>query len=205
MNNPFAVKAKTIFQKWQEYRNKLAVKKEKIKEMADRVKKEKPDKGSAIQVMPVKNIVRVLRIKKDTGEIISKHTYKNITCINGRSEIAQRLIDSANTEYLGVIRVGAIGTGETTPTETDTVLEAETNRVAIDLSECTNTNNTTTIYFEFTGAFSGTYKEAGVFTGATAIAGSANSGKLLLRTAIDEYKATDEFLAILWEIQINNG
>jgi hypothetical protein len=152
----------------------------------------------------ITNSCNVKIIDPATGKIKSEKTYYNVTTNTGRASLAQRLLDSANTAKLGVFQYGAVGTSTTAAAITDTLLGAETYRVAIDMVICSRTNAVLTCQFAFTTGWSGTIYEAGIFIDASATA-STNTGTLLVRSVFaGETKTASEHLLITWTISLIN-
>ena len=127
------------------------------------------------------DIQMVATVTDKNGKVVQEVRRKNITATVGREDLAARLVDLANTTDLGVAKYGAVGTGLTSPIESDTQLSAETHRVAIVAEHCTSVGNVATIVFTFSGSWTGTSYEAGIFMGASATA-VADTGRLLVRS-----------------------
>lgn len=125
-------------------------------------------------------------------------TLENIIPTVGRTMIANNLTDASPDNTMLVNKV-ALGSGTNTPSNSDTTLQTETYRNAV--ASLANSNNIAYI----TGFFSaletsGTYREAGLFVDGT---GSADTGVLLSRIAINITKSTSETLTIDWTLTIN--
>ena len=132
-----------------------------------------------------------------TGKIKRIYKYSNIITTVGRTMLANNLTDTSpdNTPLVSHI---ALGTGTNVPANGDTTLQTESFRNAV--ASRTNGNNIAYI----TGFFSatevtGTFKEAGIFSDGS---GSANSGILLSRVAIDITKSNSETLTSDWTLTI---
>ena len=133
-----------------------------------------------------------------TGKIKRTYTYENIIPTVGREMIANNLTDSTPTNTMLVNKV-ALGTGTNTPANGDTTLQTETYRN--DVASRTNAQNIAYITGFFSATeVSGTFREVGLFVDGT---GSANTGVLLLRVAINVTKSTSETLTIDWTLTIS--
>lgn len=122
----------------------------------------------------------------------------NIIPTVGRTMIANNLCDASPDNDM-LIDYCALGTGTNTPVNGDTTLQTETYRNAV--ASRTNAQNIGYI----TGFFSatevtGTFREAGIFSDATA---SANSGQLVSRVAINITKSGTETLTLDWTLTIS--
>lgn len=103
---------------------------------------------------------------------IEEQVLKNLIPTIGRSVLMQRL--AGITTYTGIINYGALGTGSTTPANSDIELQTEVFRKPV--ASGSYTDNVAFIDFFFTQAdTSGTYTEWGTFIDGT---GSANSGQM---------------------------
>lgn len=133
-----------------------------------------------------------------TGRIKRVYRYENIVPTVGRTMIANNLTATSPTNTPRVTHV-ALGSGTNTPANADTQLQTETYRNAA--ASRTNVNNIAYItgFFSATET-SGTYRECGLFSNGT---GSANSGVLLSRVAINVTKSTSETLTIDWTLTIS--
>lgn len=127
-----------------------------------------------------------------------KFVIENIIPTVGRQLIANQLTDST-PDYVPYVNKVALGSGTNTPANGDTTLQTEVYRN--DVASRTNASNIGYI----TGFFSatettGTYREAGLFCAGT---GSANTGVLLSRVAINITKSSSETLTIDWAITVS--
>ncbi len=118
---------------------------------------------------------------------------KNLVVATGKDFIAERM--TANTT--NVMSHMAIGSGNVSPTVSDTLLVAEIAKVA--LTSANVTNNTVTYVATYpAGTGTGTIAEAGIFNAA-----SANTGTMFCRTRFNEVnKASDDIIVITWNIAI---
>ena len=115
----------------------------------------------------------------------------NLNPTVGRTMVINNLCNASPT-YVPLINYTALGTGITAPAAGDTQLETETYR-KVPFSR-TNSNNVGYVTAAYTAAeCSGSYKECGLFSAATA---SANSGVLVVRAAINITKTTSQILTI---------
>ena len=130
-----------------------------------------------------------------TSEIFE---YDNICPTVGRSLIATHLTSGSPTPALLINYVG-LGTNVAVPANADTQLGTETYRNAT--ASYTSANNIAYItgFFNATEC-NGTYKEAGMFSGAT---GVANSGVLISHVAINITKTITDTLTIDWTLTIS--
>ena len=134
----------------------------------------------------------------NTGEVTVKE-YKNLIPTVGRAAIASWLTNSSPTPASMRLNYTALGTGTTAPANGDTQLQTETFRKAI-ASETNSNNIAYATAFYTAPEVSGTFKEAGIFMNAT---GTANSGTLFSRVAIDITKTTSQTLTIDYTITIS--
>lgn len=133
-----------------------------------------------------------------TGVIKRTYEYTNIVPTVGRTMLANNLTSASPTNTPLINYVG-LGTGTNTPANGDTTLQTETYRNAV----ASRTNSSNIAYV--TGFFSavetsGTFREAGIFSNAS---GTANSGILVSRVAINVTKSTSETLTIDWTLTIS--
>ena len=125
-----------------------------------------------------------------TDAIKKVYLYKNLVVTVGRQNIAQR-IASTNTNTLNV-NYGAVGTGTNTPANADTTLQTETFRKAISSNSSTANQAFLSFFYSASEAVA-TLKEFGSFIDAT---GSADSGVMLSRVAINVVKTSSDTLTI---------
>ncbi len=133
-----------------------------------------------------------------TGRIKRVMTVENIIPTVGREMLANNLTAASPTNTPRVTHV-ALGSGTNTPANGDTTLQTETYRNAA--ASRTNVSNIAYItgFFSATET-SGTYREVALFCNGT---GSANSGVLLSRVAVNITKTTSETLTIDWTLTIS--
>ena len=134
-----------------------------------------------------------------TKKLKKREVVKNIVPTVARTAMARQLAGNNSTEMQGTYV--ALGTGTTTPTNGDTTLETETYRKA--LSSGINSNNIASLTGFFTAAeVSGTFREAAIFgDGADSTAsGSADTGIMYSRVAINITKSATETLTITWQL-----
>ena len=134
----------------------------------------------------------------ESGEIKREYIYENLVPTVGRQMIANNLTDSSPDNSM-LANYIALGSGTNAPANGDTTLQTETFRNAV--ASRTNASNVAYI----TGFFgatetSGTFREAGIFCNGS---GSANTGVLLSRVAINVVKTTSETLTIDWTLTIS--
>lgn len=124
-----------------------------------------------------------------THEIKRQETVENIIVTVGRAVLSRIL--AGVTTYTGEITYGALGSSTTAPTNADTQLGTETNRVAT--TSQTYVDNVAYISFFFPSGSLINYEEFGNFIDGTAV---ANSGQLFTHVAISGSKAANESLTI---------
>lgn len=124
---------------------------------------------------------------------------ENIIPTVGRAAIANALTDVTPSPSSLVITHMALGSGTNSPVNGDTTLQTEVYRNAI--ASITNASNVAyaTGFFSTTET-SGTYREVGLFIAGS---GTANTGTLLSRSAINITKSAVETLTIDYTITIN--
>lgn len=133
-----------------------------------------------------------------SGRIKRVYNYENIVPTVGRTMIANNLTDATPDNTMLATHV-ALGSGTNSPANSDTQLQTETYRNAV--ASKTNASNVAYIsgFFNATET-SGTYREAAIFCNGT---GSANTGILLSRVAINVTKTTSETLTLDWTLTIS--
>jgi hypothetical protein len=131
-----------------------------------------------------------------TGEKTVKY-YRNITCIVGRTMIANNLTDPTPDNDM-LANYVALGSDDTAVDENDTILGTETYRNAV--ASRTNADNVAymTAFFNQTEVI-GVFKEAGIFCDGAA---GANTGILLSHVNIDITKTNTQKLTIDWTLTI---
>lgn len=130
----------------------------------------------------------------DTGREWLGGTYRNVICVNGKSQIAAWL----NAESPALSFWGAVGSGTTAPAATDTALQTELYRVAM-ASSSRGTNNVLIDFFYNTSQANAQLNEAGVFMAASSTPGS---GQLLSHVAISENKVSTVTLTLEFSITV---
>lgn len=120
--------------------------------------------------------------------------YPNLVVQVGKEYIAQRMTSNTATIMSHI----AIGSGTTTPANTDTFLQSEITRVAF--SSVTVTSNTISYSCTFgSGVGTGGITEAGIFN-----SGTANSGIMLSRTTFPVInKEFNDTFSITWNVSPN--
>lgn len=145
--------------------------------------------------------INVVATVKDaiTGKVLRVWKGHNLCPTVGRAAIANALTDATPAPATTRINYVALGSGTNAPANGDTTLQTETYRNTV-ASE-TNASNIAYItgFFSATET-SGTYREAGLFIEGT---GSANSGTLLSRVAINITKSSSETLTLDWSLTIS--
>lgn len=115
-----------------------------------------------------------------TQRIKRQYKIKNLIPTVGRAVIANNLTSNSPT-YSPRINYTALGTGTASPTNSDTTLGTEVYRKAT--ASATNSANVAYVTAFYTAVeTTGTYKEAGLFIGAS---GTANSGALFSRVLLN--------------------
>lgn len=118
---------------------------------------------------------------------------KNIVVAVGKNYISQRM--TSNTT--AIMSHMAIGSGNVTPTTSDTLLLNEVVRVVLDSSAVTN-NTITYVATYAAGVGTGTITEAGIFNSPT-----ANTGAMLCRTNFNAVnKAALDVIVITWNVTV---
>ena len=133
---------------------------------------------------------------KKVGEIISVNSYSNVFCNAGKYTILERM--GGTDAKTGIITYLALGSGTTTPANTDTKLETETYR------HPTTTGNRTELVvcistFIPTDEANDTHKEMGLF--GDDASDTADSGTLYTHVAIDETKSSGESITINYDLE----
>jgi len=125
----------------------------------------------------IKGKITIRAYKADTKELLQEIVQDNLIMQAaglGKDLIIQRLL-AINTYTLNITH-GAIGTGTTTPTISDTQLTAETNRTTVTYSQDSGFNEAILqFFFPDSMLTNQTYYEFGTFIDGTS---SANSGQL---------------------------
>lgn len=125
--------------------------------------------------------------------------YENLIPTVGRTAIADHLTNASPSPASLRANYTALGSGTTAPANGDTQLQTETFRKAI--ASQTKSNNIAYMTAFYTAAEAvATHREAGVFINGT---GTANSGTLFSRVAINITKSGTETLTIDYSITIS--
>ena len=122
---------------------------------------------------------------KDAREI------NNLVVATGKDYIAQRM--TANTT--NIMSHMAVGSGNVTPTTSDTTLNTETDRIVLDSTSVTS-NVITYVTTYPAGNATGTIAEAGIFN-------AGSGGTMLCRTNFNEVnKGASDVIVITWNITV---
>lgn len=125
--------------------------------------------------------------------IKDKREIKNLVVSAGKAYIASRM--EANTS--AIMSHMAVGGGNTAATVSDTGLEAEMARVALD-STTRNSNVLTYVTTYAAGTGTGALTEAGIFNSAT-----ANTGTMLCRTVFNVVnKGASDVVIVTWNVTV---
>lgn len=135
---------------------------------------------------------------KATGEVKRVYEYDNLNPTIMKTMIANNLAESSPDNSMSIEYVG-LGSGTNAPSASDTQLQTEVYRNVV--ASKTNANNVVYItgFFQDTEV-TGTFREAALFSDATAV---ANSGILVSRVAINVTKSSSETLTIDWTITVS--
>lgn len=133
-----------------------------------------------------------------TGKLKTRDIVKNMFVTAGKNSLAASLsgITSSNK---GIITYCALGTGTTAPALADTDLEAELGRKQVSVSSATANVALFQTFFT-TSEVVGTLREAGLF--GDDASGTANSGTLFARAAINRLKSANDTLTLSWAVTI---
>lgn len=133
-----------------------------------------------------------------TGRIKRTYRYKNLVPTVARQMIANQLTDASPDNTMLATHI-ALGTGTNAPANADTTLQTETYRnIPASMNNVANVANITGFFS--TTETSGTFREAGIFSNGT---GSANTGILVSRVAINIVKSTSETLTLDWTLTLS--
>lgn len=148
-------------------------------------------------IAPVGSIVIELR-DAVTGKLKSRDLIKNMFVTAGKESVADALRGTtANNK--GIITYCAVGTGTTAPALGDTDLQTELFRKLVSVRSVANNIATFQTYFT-TSEANGTLREAGLF--GDDASGTADSGTLFCRAAINRTKTSSDTLSISWTVAI---
>lgn len=133
-------------------------------------------------------------IDSNSGQVKQETQHKNLVVGAGKNYIARRMTSNANI----IMSHMAVGNINTIANSTQTFLEYEVDRIALDST--TLTNNTITYVATFpAGTAVATLREAGIFNSDT-----SNTGEMLCRTTFNDVnKANDDIVAITWNVTVN--
>lgn len=125
------------------------------------------------------------------GNLIETKEFKNLIVSAGKDFIAQRMKD----DITNVMSHMAVGTGDTAATLSDTTLETEIDRNALDSTTVTN-NDVTYVATYPAGDATGALTEAGIFN-------AASGGVMLCRTVFPVVnKSAGDSVTITWTITV---
>jgi len=154
------------------------------------------------EICKPKGIWKAVIRKESTGEIVSSNEYVNLIPTIGRTAMAAQIFD--NTTVNAKITYLAVGSGTTTPANTDTTLETETVRRIVQSKNNVGIVGSSATLFS-AGEATGTHREFGAFgNGITSTASaSTDTGILYSRSAANETVAADETLTLTYRITFN--
>lgn len=132
-----------------------------------------------------------------TGRIKSHDVIRNMVVTTGKQSIAAGLQGNSNKGY---ITYCSVGTSAVAPALSDTQLTAEIARKLVSVREVNGNSASFQTYFG-TSEANGTLREAGLFGDSTA-SGTANSGTLFCRLAINRTKTSSDTLTIAWVVTV---
>ena len=130
--------------------------------------------------------------------IVREYAHRNLLPTVGRAVIAQRLAN--DTTYTGIINYGALGSGSTTPANSDTTLDTEVFRKTV--ASASDTDNMAFIDFFYSKSdTNGTYNEFGTVIDGT---GSADTGQLFNHVLTGGWvKTSSESMTVACEFDID--
>ncbi len=132
----------------------------------------------------IRGTIKIRAYKAGTKELIQELVFRNLIMQGsntGKDLIVQKMIAAftGSDPYTLHITHGAIGTGQTAPTTSDTQLGSESARVSLTYGQDSGYNEAVMQFFFPDSALTNqTYYEFGTFVDGS---GSANSGKLFNR------------------------
>jgi hypothetical protein len=152
--------------------------------------------------MSISGRITVIKTSSITGEVISSQSFPNRVMLGtntGKSLILQRLIGT-NTYSLNISHA-EIGTGSTTPADSDTALQTPTTREAKTTGVISSNVATFQFFFPSADLPNGTYYEFGTFVDGTA---SLSTGKIFNRALFGSAytKATSEDTTVQLDITL---
>lgn len=149
------------------------------------------------QIVPTGQVLIEIRNAK-TGKLKFSTLTKNMFVATGKAALADAM-RGTETSSRGIITYCAVGTGTTAPAQSDTQLQTELFRKQISVRSVAS--NVATFQTFFTAAEAiGTLREAGLF--GDAASGTANSGTLFCRVAINRAKSSADTLTLSWAVTI---
>jgi len=150
--------------------------------------------------LTIKGRVRLIFEDVKTGEIEISEWIENIIPTVGRTAIARRLRNVRTKSNEGIVTYGAVGTGSSTPANSDIKLATELIRKTIASSS--NADNVVTFRIFFTTSeANGTLTEFGLFGEDASV--SADSGTLFERVLFSKTKTSAKTLTIESQITIS--
>lgn len=155
-------------------------------------------KGNTMKVnirngLKISGKVRFILTDIRTGEVEIGKWHKNIIPTSGREAIGRRLGNIGAKSNEGMVTYGAVGTGTTTPQNSDTQLVTEICRKLV-ASVSYSTNIITIRIFFTTAEANGDLKEFGLFGEDASV--TVNSGTLFQRVLISKTKTASKTLTI---------
>jgi len=133
-----------------------------------------------------------------TGKVNRVYEYNNLNPLVMKSMIMNNLIEDVPTNSMSINYV-ALGSGTSSPASTDTQLQTETYRNIVGSKTQDGNVGYITGFFN-DSEVSGTFREIGLFSDASA---TANSGVLVSRVAINVVKSLSESLTVDWTLTIS--
>lgn len=149
-------------------------------------------------VSPIVGNVTIEVRDAKTGRLKAIEHYHNMFVTAGKNSLADHL-KGTTANNKGIITYSALGTGITAPALADTQLQTEIVRKLISVREVNGKTAVFQTYFNPSEG-NGTLKEAGLF--GDAASGTANSGTLFCRVAINRTKSASDTLTLYWNVTI---
>jgi len=143
--------------------------------------------------LKIKGRVRVRVFDVKTGKLLEEQIIRNVFTIPGKQTVAGFLAG----ESVNPMTYIAVGSGTTTPTESDTALESEIGR-KVFTERYRDGNKAYITAFFGSGDANGTWNEVGIFDQAS---GGIMFARTLFNTPIS--KDTSKTVAIDWEVTVN--
>lgn len=145
------------------------------------------------ETLKVKGIVE-FRITDAEGNLVKEWTENNLITNAGRTFFAKKILDDFSVSG-SVIDFIALGSDDTAAVATNTFLNAEEERVLINFKSVEN--GTATFVTSVSGSEQYEVREAGLFT-------NDDPAVLLAHLILDTpfTKVSNEFLTIIWKVQI---